>query len=108
GQQGDAGGIGIADDESEVLSAYRMPTILPVFDEFGSYASTKAAGFNNPRNPVRRLVLNNGDDGSFNTNAFGNLYFVIKPLKGLSIKSSLGGSYNNNFFKNYNYIYLGD
>jgi len=42
GQQGGQGGQGVADDESEVLSAYRMPTIIPVFDEFGSYASTKA------------------------------------------------------------------
>ncbi len=108
GQQGDAGGIGVADDESEVLSAYRMPTILPVFDEFGSYASTKAAGFNNPRNPLRRLRLNSGDDGGFNTSAFGNLYLLIKPVKGLTIKSSLGGNYNNNYYKNYNYIYLGD
>ncbi|MFM8361063.1 MAG: TonB-dependent receptor plug domain-containing protein, partial [Haliscomenobacter sp.] len=33
GQQGDNGGIGVADDESEVLSAYRMPTIIPVYDE---------------------------------------------------------------------------
>jgi len=34
GQQGGSGGLGVADDESEVLSAYRMPTIIPVFDEF--------------------------------------------------------------------------
>jgi len=108
GQQGGAGGLGIADAESEVLSAYRMPTILPVFDEFGSYASTKAAGFNNPRNPVRRLVLNNGNDRNFNLNAFGNLYVLLKPVEGLTIRSSLGGSYANNFFRDYNYIYLGD
>ena len=54
---GAGGDITSADDESEILSAYRMPTIIPVYDEFGSYASTKAAGFNNPRNPVRRLML---------------------------------------------------
>ena len=60
------GGIGVADDESEVLAAYRMPTIIPVYDEFGSFASTKAAGFNNPRNPVRRLTRNNGSDTNFN------------------------------------------
>lgn len=108
GQQGGQGGIGIADDESEVLSAYRMPSVIPVFDEFGSYASTKAAGFNNPRNPVRRLQRNNGNDGSFNGNAFGNVYLEIKPVKDLVLRSSIGGQYNNFYFKNYNYRYLGD
>ncbi|MBX2816589.1 MAG: TonB-dependent receptor [Saprospiraceae bacterium] len=108
GQQGGQGGIGIADDESEVLSAYRMPTVIPVFDEFGSYASTKAGGFNNPRNPVRRLVNNNGEDKAFNTNAFGNLYLLFKPIDGLTIKSSIGGQYNNFAFVNYGFRYFGD
>jgi len=108
GQQGDGGGIGVADDESEVLSAYRMPTIIPVFDEFGSYASTKAAGFNNPRNPVRRLVQNNGSDNNFDANAFGNLYLLIKPFEGLTLRSSIGGRYNTYYFTNYGFRYLGD
>ena len=108
GQQGGQGGIGIADDESEVLSAYRMPTVIPVYDEYGSYASTKAAGFNNPRNPVRRLERNNGSDKSFNANGFGNLYILLKPVEGLTIRSSIGGQYNNNYFVNYGFRYLGD
>lgn len=45
---GGGGSITSADDESEILAAYRMPTIIPIYDEFGSYASTKASGFNNP------------------------------------------------------------
>ena len=108
GQQGGSGGIGVADDESAVLSAYRMPTIIPVFDEFGSYASTRAAGFNNPRNPVRQLVRNNGDDKSYNANAFGNLYLAVTPAKGLTLKSSVGGQFNNSNFVNYGFRYLGD
>jgi TonB-linked SusC/RagA family outer membrane protein len=108
GQQGGQGGIGVADDESEVLSAYRMPTILPVFDEFGSYASTKAAGFNNPRNPVRRLERNNGDDRNFSTQAFGNIYLAVRPVEGLTLKSSIGGRYFSFQFLDYNYRYLGD
>ncbi len=108
GQQGGQGGIGIADDESEVLSAYRMPTIIPVYDEFGSYASTRAAGFNNPRNPVRRLERNNGSDKGYNANGFGNLYLLFKPVEGLTLKSSIGGQYNNSNFVNYGFRYLGD
>lgn len=108
GQQGGEGGIGIADDESEVLSAYRMPTIIPVFDEFGSYASTKAAGFNNPRNPVRRLEEDNGSDQAFNANGFGNLYLSIKPFNGLTIRTSIGGRYDNFYNVNYGFRYFGD
>ena len=108
GQTGANGGQGIANDESEVLSAYRMPTIIPVFDDFGSYASTRAAGFNNPRNPVRRLAQDRGDDVAFNTSAFGNFYALIKPFDGLTFRSSIGGYYFNFTNRDYNYRYLGD
>lgn len=105
---GGAGGIGGADDESVILSAYRMPTIIPVRDEFGSYASTRAAGFNNPRNPVRVQDFDAADDQGYNIGGFGNIYTLIKPFDGLVIKSSLGGNYNNSHFVNYGFRYLGD
>ncbi|MDA0200430.1 MAG: SusC/RagA family TonB-linked outer membrane protein [Bacteroidetes bacterium] len=105
---GAGGGVESADDESEILSAYRMPTILPVYDEFGSYASTKAAGFNNPRNPVRRLLENSKDDDSYSVNLFGNIFLEVNPIEGLTLRSSLGGSLWNYYYVNYDYRYLGD
>ena len=105
---GAGGGVESADDESEILSAYRMPTIIPVYDEFGSYASTKAAGFNNPRNPVRRLETNGADDKSYNISLFGNVYVDLKPIESLTLRSSLGGSLFNYYYTDYNYRYLGD
>ncbi len=108
GQAGANGGIGIASEESVVLSAYRMPTVIPVYDEYGSFASTRAGGFNNPRNPVRTLLTNNANDRNFNANAFGNVYLEADLFKGLTVRSSLGGQYNNYYFKDYNYRYLGD
>lgn len=105
---GGEGGIGGADDESVILSAYRMPTIIPVRDEFGSFASTRATGFNNPRNPVRQQVLNAGDDKNYSIGGFGNLYADIKPLDGLVVRTSIGGGYSNNYFVNYGFRYLGD
>lgn len=101
-------GLGGADDESVILSAYRMPSVIPVFDEFGSYASTRAAGFNNPRNPVRTLQLNDSDDFGYNGIAFGNIYLEVDPVKNLTLRSSIGGQYNTSNFVNYNYRYLGD
>ncbi|MFY9159220.1 SusC/RagA family TonB-linked outer membrane protein [Aquirufa ecclesiirivi] len=108
GQAGGNGGLGIAGDESVILSAYRMPTVIPVYDDFGSFASTRAAGFNNPRNPVRSLMTNQINDQNYNANAVGNIYVEVEPIKDLIIKSSLGGQYNNSYFVNYNYKYLGD
>jgi TonB-linked SusC/RagA family outer membrane protein len=108
GQAGGNGGLGVAGDESVILSAYRMPTVIPVYDEFGAYASTKAAGFNNPRNPVRQIMMNNSNDGNFNANAVGNIYVDYEPIKDLTIRSSIGGQYNNSAYKDYNYRYLGD
>ncbi|PCJ92276.1 MAG: SusC/RagA family protein [Flavobacteriaceae bacterium] len=105
---GGSGGVDSADDESEVLSAYRMPTILPVFDEFGSYASTRASGFNNGRNPVRRLVQNQGQDEGYSIGGFGNFYMELNPIEGLVLRSSIGGQYQNSHFVNYDFRYLGD
>ncbi|NHF61112.1 SusC/RagA family TonB-linked outer membrane protein [Flavobacteriaceae bacterium TP-CH-4] len=108
GQQGGNGGLGISDDESEVLSAYRMPTIIPVFDELGNYASTRAAGFNNPRNPVRRLVQDRGNDNNYSVSTFGNLYASVRPADGLELRTSIGGSYFTFNSVDYNFRYLGD
>lgn len=105
---GGGGGVNGATEESVILSAYRMPTIIPVYDDFGSFASTRATGFNNPRNPVRQQVLNAGDDTGYGIGGFGNIYLLLKPVDGLVIRTSLGGAYNNGHFVNYNYRYLGD
>jgi hypothetical protein len=85
-----------------------MPTIIPVYDEFGSYASTKAAGFNNGRNPVRRLTENAKDDKNYTLSVFGNVYAELTPIEGLTLRTSLGGSLFNYYYTDYNYRYLGD
>lgn len=108
GQAGGNNGLGIAADESELLSAFRMPTIIPVYDEYGSFASTRAPGFNNGRNPVRRLSLNNGNDKSFTNQAMGNIYLEIEPINDLVFRSSIGGTYFSYYYTDYNYKYLGD
>jgi len=108
GQAGGNNGLGVAGDESVILSAYRMPTVIPVYDEFGAFASTKAAGFNNPRNPVRQITLNNSNDNNYNANAVGNIYVDYEPIKDLTLRTSIGGQYNAAAYKDYNYRYLGD
>jgi TonB-linked SusC/RagA family outer membrane protein len=94
GQTGGAGGQGVARDENDILQAFRMPSIIPVRDEFGGYAGTAARGFNNPRNPVanREGLL---DNRNFNANAFGNVYLEVDPIENLTLRTSIGGQYNN-------------
>lgn len=100
GQTGGDLGTGVAADENEILAAFRMPTIIPVYDEFGGYAGTAAKGFNNPRNPVanRQGLLNNRN---FDASAFGNLYVEYDPIDNLTLRSSIGGQYLS--FSGFNY-----
>ncbi|WP_111671785.1 SusC/RagA family TonB-linked outer membrane protein [Algoriphagus litoralis] len=100
GQQGGTGGRGVSDDENDILQAFRMPSIIPVYDEFGGYAGTASRGFNNPRNPVanREGQLNNRN---FNANAFGNVYAEWDIIDDLTFRTSIGGQYNNYYFYDY-------
>jgi TonB-dependent starch-binding outer membrane protein SusC len=100
GQGGGNGGQNVAQDENDILTAFRMPPIIPVYDEFGGYAGTAAKGFNNPRNPVASREAST-NDRNFNANAFGNVYLEYDPIPGLTLRSSLGGQYNNYYYNFY-------
>ncbi|MBN7817179.1 SusC/RagA family TonB-linked outer membrane protein [Algoriphagus pacificus] len=100
GQTGGNGGRGVSADENDILQAFRMPSIIPVYDEFGGYAGTAARGFNNPRNPIaNRDGLEN--NRNFNANIFGNVYAEYDILEDLTFRTSIGGQYNNYYYWNY-------
>ena len=100
GINGGAGGQGVSREENSILGAFRMPTIIPIYDEFGGYAGTAAQGFNNPRNPVaERDALD--DNRSFNANIFGNVYAEADIIDNLTFRTSIGGQYDNYYFYNY-------
>nr|WP_245576567.1 TonB-dependent receptor [Flexithrix dorotheae] len=93
---GGGGGAGVADDENDILQAFRMPSIIPVYDEFGGYAGTRAPGFNNPRNPVANLDRNQ-NDRAFQAKIFGNVYAELELVEDLVIRTSYGVDYSNNY-----------
>ena len=97
---GGGGGAGSSDDENIFNLAYRMPPIIPVKDAFGSWAGTAAPGFNNPINPVARLI-GSKDNRNFSAEAFGNVYLEVEPIEDLVLKTSFGGSYRNINSRNY-------
>lgn len=100
GQSGGQGGSGISDDENDILQAFRMPSIIPVYDEFGGYGGTAARGFNNPRNPIANRD-GQRDNRNFNANILGNIYAEYDILESLTFRTSIGGQYNNGYNWNY-------
>lgn len=98
--QGGGGGAGIADEESIILTAFRMPSIIPVYDEFGGYAGTRAKGFNNPNNPVGNLDRN-ADDRGFGLGITGNMYLEFEPISDLVFRTSLGGFGGASYYWDY-------
>ncbi|HOY05366.1 MAG TPA: SusC/RagA family TonB-linked outer membrane protein [Saprospiraceae bacterium] len=101
GQTGGNNGAGIPGDENAILSAFRMPSIIPVYDEFGGYAGTAAKGFNNPRNPVAERD-GIADNRGFGFGVLGNFYLEVDPIKNLTLRSSIGGFGSSSSYKNYN------
>lgn len=98
---GGNGGRGAANEESDVLSAFRMPAIIPVRDAFGGYAGTAAKGLNNPRNPVAARDRA-ADNRGYSLGFLGNLYAELDIIEGLTLRSSIGGIMSSNYFYNYN------
>jgi TonB-dependent starch-binding outer membrane protein SusC len=88
------GSINAAQDENDILSAFRMPTIIPIYDDYGGYGGTAAPGFNNPRNPIAARDGARNNRG-FTALGFGNLYAEADLMDGLTFKTSLGGNYFN-------------
>jgi TonB-dependent starch-binding outer membrane protein SusC len=98
---GGNGGRGAANEESDVLFAFRMPAIIPVYDAFGGYAGTAAKGFNNPENPVASRDRGK-DSGGYGFMLFGNLYGELDLIEGLTFRSSIGGAISSSYYNYYN------
>jgi TonB-linked SusC/RagA family outer membrane protein len=100
GLSGGSGGQGISADENDILSAFRMPSIIPIYDQFGGYAGTASKGFNNPRNPVAARD-GQANNKTFNTSGFGNIYAELDIIPGLTARTSIGGNYQTYNYRNY-------
>ncbi len=94
GLSGGGGGVGIAADENDILSAFRMPSIIPVYDVFGGYAGTAAKGFNNPRNPVASRD-GQANNKNYSIGVMGNVYAEWDIIPGLTARTSYGVNYLN-------------
>ncbi len=91
---GGGGGAGVANEESDILAAFRLAPAIPVYNSFGGYAGTVTGGFNNPRNVVAQRDARTNDK-SRGFGGTGNVYIDIDIIKGLFFRSLVGGRYNS-------------
>jgi TonB-linked SusC/RagA family outer membrane protein len=89
------------DEGSAIGWAYRMPTIVPVYDIAGNFAGSKGSQLGNAQNPLAFLyrAKDNLNKSNF---FFGNAFGEVDIIKGLTAKTSFGMRYEN-----YNGITLG-
>jgi TonB-linked SusC/RagA family outer membrane protein len=82
------------DEGSAIGWAYRMPTIVPVYDIGGNFAGSKGSQLGNAQNPLGFLyrAKDNLNKSNF---FFGNGFAEVDVLKGLVARTSFGLRYEN-------------
>lgn len=88
-------GSGDYQDQGSALGwAYRIPTIIPVYDEGGNFAGSRGSQLGNAENPL--AFLYRGKDNKNKSNFFfGNVYAEGDILPGLVLKTNFGLRYEN-------------
>lgn len=76
--------------------AFRMSTIVPVYDEGQNFAGTRGSTLylGNGRNPLA-ILYRAKDNNSKNNMFFGNVFGELDVLDGLTARTSFGLNYNN-------------
>ncbi|RAJ08816.1 TonB-linked SusC/RagA family outer membrane protein [Chitinophaga skermanii] len=74
--------------------AYRMPTIIPVYDINGNFAGSRGDKLGNAQNPVAMLYRNKDNVNKRNF-FFGNAYVDAEIIKGLNLKTNIGVRFEN-------------
>ncbi|UYQ91190.1 TonB-dependent receptor [Chitinophaga horti] len=74
--------------------AYRIPTIIPVYDINGNFAGSRGDKLGNAQNPLAMLyrAKDNVQKRNF---FFGNVFGEVDIIKGLTAKTSFGVRYEN-------------
>ena len=98
GYQGD-------NSESSIVSwTYRLPGVVPVWDESGTtYAGSRSSKMGNAQNPLFLLDKNQYDYNRQMTLS-GNAFLKLNLLKGLSVKSLIGITQYGRHDRNIDYV----
>lgn len=101
-------GIGVGNQYNNSLrSAFSVSPLLPFYDEDGNYYSTyndSEPWLSGSSNPYAVMVYSNQNESN-SQKLFGNVYFEVEPIKGLTLRTTLGMDYNAGEGHSYNPIY---
>ena len=79
---------------SPIAWAYRIQTIIPVYDIKGNFGGTRGSQLGNAENPL--AVLYRAKDNIWISNQFfGSAYADLKVMEGLNLKTTYGIRYEN-------------
>jgi TonB-linked SusC/RagA family outer membrane protein len=82
------------DEGSAVSWAYRIPTIIPVYDIAGNFAGSRGSQLGNAENPVAFLYRGKDDKNRSNF-FFGNVFAEADIIEGLIARTNFGLRYEN-------------
>lgn len=86
---------GTYQDEGSALGfAYRIPTIIPVYDIMGNFAGSKGGALGNAQNPLAMLYRAKDNKNKSNF-FFGNIFGEVDVVEGLTARTSFGIRYEN-------------
>ncbi|WP_091538912.1 SusC/RagA family TonB-linked outer membrane protein [Thermoflexibacter ruber] len=85
-----------------IAQAYRMQSIVPVYDINGNFAGTRGAGLGNASSPVADQARSK-DNKNFAYRIFGNVFAELDILKDLTFRSSFGLDFTTRYRQAYGF-----
>lgn len=92
-------GLPGVNNANAINAAYRMPSIVPVYDIMGNFAGGGSQSLGNAPNPVAIMARTKDYKGN-ESQTNGNMFVEVDFLKNFTVRSSFGGTLNN-FYRNF-------
>ncbi len=92
-------GLPGVNNANSINAAYRMPTIVPVYDIMGNFAGGGSQSLGNAPNPVAIMERTRDYKGN-NWQTNGNLFAEIDFAKHFTVRTTIGGTIDN-FYRNF-------
>lgn len=90
-------GVGNQNEGNAISHTYREPPVIPIYDEAGNFAGTRAEGLGNASNPFAiqtRQKSNRGNDWQMT----GNVFAEVDIMKHFMVRTSFGGTFDNSYY----------
>lgn len=94
-------------DSAPMENALKMPPIVPVYETDGKTFAGPVGSMSDRQNPLRQMY-DNRDNHLDYWRLFGNAYVELKPIKGLTLRSSFGIDFYTSFIQSLTYTFHSD